>query len=83
MRKSVHNEILSRNLAQSVREREANGLAYSRCPANTNDLATPLLGSELTLASRGELRAYIKSETHFLREIDISMCVSVRRSSNA
>ena len=22
---------------------EANGLAYSRCPANTNDLATPLL----------------------------------------
>ena len=25
-----------------VRMREANGIAYSRCPANTNDLATPL-----------------------------------------
>ena len=25
---------------------EANGLGYSRCPANTNDLATPLLQSQ-------------------------------------
>ena len=39
--------LVSRNLAPSqstvrVRECKANGLAYSRCPANTNDLATPL-----------------------------------------
>ena len=33
----------SRNLARSARERGANGLVYSRCPANTNDLATPLI----------------------------------------
>ena len=26
-----------------LRERETNGLAYSRCPANANDLATPLI----------------------------------------
>ena len=30
------------NLARSPGEHEANGLAYSSCPANTNDLATPL-----------------------------------------
>ena len=34
--------LMSHNLAQSMRERKANGLACSRCPANTNDLATPL-----------------------------------------
>ena len=35
---------MSRDLARSTRKREANWLAYSRCPANTNDLAAPLLG---------------------------------------
>ena len=30
--------LMSRDLAQSTRKREANGLAYSRCPANINDL---------------------------------------------
>ena len=33
--------LMSRNLAQSVQEREANGLAYSKCPSKTNDLAMP------------------------------------------
>ena len=33
---------LSRELVRSAREHKANGLAYSRGPANTNDLATPL-----------------------------------------
>ena len=33
---------MSCNLMRSVRESDANGLAYSRYPANTNDLATPL-----------------------------------------
>ena len=34
--------LMSRNLTRSTHERKANGLAYSRCLANTNDLATPL-----------------------------------------
>ena len=34
-----HVHVPARNLARSARESDANGLAYSRCPANTNDLA--------------------------------------------
>ena len=34
---------MSHNLVRSMFERKANGLAYSRCLANANDLATPLL----------------------------------------
>ena len=35
--------LMLRDLVQSACEHEANGLlAHSRCPANTNDLATPL-----------------------------------------
>ena len=34
------------DLVRSTRECEANGLAYSRCLANTNDLATPLNGTQ-------------------------------------
>ena len=30
------------HVMRSCAKREANGLVYSRCPANTNDLATPL-----------------------------------------
>ena len=33
----------SRLRVRSAHERGANGLAYSRCPANTNNLATPLI----------------------------------------
>ena len=36
--------LMSRDLARSTRKREANGLAYSRCPANANDMAAPLFG---------------------------------------
>ena len=52
--------LMSCNLARSACEREANGLAYSRCPVNTNDLATPrartlLLSSFWTAISEGKL----------------------------
>ena len=43
------NMFVSRNLAWSAREHEANGLAYSKCPANTNDLATPLSNGQLCI----------------------------------
>ena len=36
--------LMSRDLVQSTCKRKANGLVYSRCPGNTNDLAIPLLG---------------------------------------
>ena len=35
--------LMSHNFARSARKREANGLAYSRCPANTNNLVMPLV----------------------------------------
>ena len=35
--------LISCDFARSVCEHKANGLVYSRCPANTNDLATPLV----------------------------------------
>ena len=46
--------LMSRNLARSALEREANRLVYSRCPANTNNLATPLLVVILYVAGMSE-----------------------------
>ena len=40
--------LMSHNLVQSAHERKANRLAYSRCPANTNNLATPLGPADLS-----------------------------------
>ena len=55
---------MSCNLAWSTHECKANGLVYSRCPVNTNDLATPrvktlLLSSFLTALGEGKLSTAI------------------------
>ena len=46
--------LMSHNLARSTLERETNGLAYSRCPANTNDLATALARRAVGVLAGGE-----------------------------
>ena len=49
--------LLSHDLAQSMHERKANGLVYSWCPANTNDLAMPLLTTFIISKSLHDVKA--------------------------
>ena len=46
--------LMSHNLARSTLERETNGLAYSKYPANANDLATPLARGAVGVLAGGE-----------------------------